>query len=422
MFISSREHSVKLGEIKSKRHFDLGSAKILEMYYQESEHELGLITSNVLEADSLTSNMLDMPESGYQSGQKKQINFDLVSLPDNKDLCGSWRLFLDLDSPMYSERDLNKRKFSSFQDLRSVLPEKSGNKETTEMENATQMKLKLIGISGGEFGDEDKQMVFYLEQENGETVKVTNQDQNEFFSKIYRDMLESGQTKEELKNRAFKIDYDPKQAMVVLNESFNFDTNIKKMVTMELPETESLASLKETITPKAVACLPGVKHKKKRRVYSKMSVLRRESELEVVTEKLSEGLQKIDSVKLINTEETTQKSTREESEIRISVHKPPNLFGLDRNRKSTFGNRGNQLRLYDDSLSGDSSSNASEEEEEDLIKKDIRIRVEVEIKREIWMSLRMGPVLSYAKKIKENMKDMGFEIKFIEDLQLINED
>ena len=46
----------------------------------------------------------------------------------------------------------------------------------------------------------------------------------------------------------------------------------------------------------------------------------------------------------------------------------------------------------------------------------------MDVKKEIWMSLRMGPVLSYAPEIRDNLRARGFEIRFIEDMRLMEEE
>ena len=50
------------------------------------------------------------------------------------------------------------------------------------------------------------------------------------------------------------------------------------------------------------------------------------------------------------------------------------------------------------------------------------MKLTVDVKKEIWMSLRMGPVLSYAPEIRDNLRERGFEIRFIEDMRLIDEE
>ena len=45
-----------------------------------------------------------------------------------------------------------------------------------------------------------------------------------------------------------------------------------------------------------------------------------------------------------------------------------------------------------------------------------KVRVHIEVKRELWMSLRLAPILSYVPQVLDDICEMGFEIKFIEDL------
>jgi hypothetical protein len=114
-FLSSRDHSVKLGEIKSQNQTPGGSQKIIELHLLKSTRSIQKEAENIINNPHPKNQINSNPNNNENNNQneesldsfenheksvnaisnlnkaqnQKNINFELISLPDKKDLCGS---------------------------------------------------------------------------------------------------------------------------------------------------------------------------------------------------------------------------------------------------------------------------------------------------------------------------------------------
>ena len=396
------ETSIKLGEIQSNSNIN-GSERIIELHYQGKKN---------------------------QKGFKNPVDFNLVSLPDHKELCGSWRLLMNLDSPMFSERDLMKKKFRSD---REILITQEDNKIEDFKKKKDTLRLKLIAID--EQNELNNGLVFNMQNDQGEMIKITNENQNHFFEKIYQELMMKDKETMEREQPEMEFDFEPKEAMFMLNQSFHLE--VKSINIESLPQSQKNIKNASLSGPGGMkSFLPSLSRKGTIKGYRKKS-----SRFGSIHEKGRSFQQprprgtlngkaleiKCDLTKISETPDKRKSETdhlnpflrlMQPAEAKDSPDRLNVISNQERSKRS--------LSLYsrDDRSETNLSSTEEEEEEEGEGEgeREIQVKVEIEVKKEFWLSLRMGPVLSYAHQIRINLEDMGYEIKFIEDMHKIKKE
>jgi hypothetical protein len=434
-YMSNNDQSIKLGEIRSKSQTPGGSQKVLELHYLGSK--------KILEG------FLSPPQEPID----KQINFDLISLPDDKELKGSWRLIMNTESPLFSKRDLMKKEFKSERKVDFIESNAENKIQNYDAENLGNdpMRLKLIAVEDQNIAQGKMSMVFHMENEKGEKIQITNETQNEFFNRIYDSIIDQNNNSVKPGTKELTIGYDPKEAMVLLNQSFKFETNSFKIES--LPESQKNIMLRKNTAfsgpyRKQKTFLPGFTRKGTKRGYNRRSLrtgsmsLRSQSLIESKLKERQFSIQAKDGnnkdIEAIIQEEKEKKkklelNQTEKHEEDKEVLKNEVIEEGDEGKEEEINevededeDENDEFGMYSDNESERKNSEYSnqiktetESELEDSKEKDIQVRMEIEVKKELWISLRMGPVLSYADQIRENLDDMGFEIKFIEDMEKI---
>ena len=256
----------------------------------------------------------------------------------------------------------------------------------------------------------------------GEKVEEMSEQQKEFYKDLYNNILRVERGEKDLFGDQFPLDYNPKEAMVMLNESFRIMESVEASED-ERPNEMNVLSVggrpsqfnEKSFIPKMTRRGYTRKITKQPTMFSRNSVFgedkrksklggeRKNSKFMVMdkrgskmigVERKGSGLDKLEGNK------TPKRSVKDE---------------YDGAKKDSF----NPNKSADFSLSGNSENMMpleSENEDQDSVK------VVINLTRELWMSLRMAPVLSYAPQIKENIEALGFRIKFIEDLVVMNEE
>lgn len=404
-FFSSREHSVKLGEIKSKSQTPGGSQKIIELH---------LMKSNRTISDKKMNKSSPFEPNG---DQKKNINFDLVSLPDQKDLCGSWRLLMNNESPLYSQRNLLKKEFKSQRIVEYVNNKPEDFIDQKQKQSISDpMRLKLIAIEDPNLVMGRSSMVFHMENEQGKRIQVTNETQNEFFHTVYKEIMAKQGEPNVQSQTEFNFGFDPKEAMVLLNRSFKIETDSIKIESLpqSQKEIENQRLFRSGSRGQQVKnFIPGLSRKGTIKAYNKMQTHKNS---------LVERKKSFQSSTVAQRLQSLQLSTTRASDF--PQQKNPFLMAAEKEEEAE--DTPERCRIYTKHTMDEGLSLYSDEEEEDEEEegkeKEIQVKMEIEVRRELWISLRMGPVLSYAEKIRENLEDRGFEIKFIEDMEKIQND
>lgn len=401
----------KLAEISSGDNPQ--SQKRIEMYYKDPElgaQEMADSTHfKAPKVTSIVSNELDLERSF------RNLGLDLISLPDQKDYRGSWRILFRLQNNdifedkieakfINSERHLNRKKLPEFLEDISDQKQMTSNKvikivAMQQSQSGTQSQSHGSWL----YSDSSASQVVKLNLMNdkGEEVPVLNEQQVEFYKELYNDILKVERGEKKPAGSQFPIDFNPKEAMVVLNESFKL---------AESAESNGLGSSRDVNNLNPAA---GRKSHFNEKSFLPTKTLRG------YTRKLTKQPTMFSRNSVFNEDKDRRKSKLSMDDRKS--HK------TDNSAKSTPQRRpdkdepkeASENKSADFSLSGDSEEAMaleSEEEEAD------RVKVVINLTREIWMSLRMAPVLSYAPQIRESIESLGFKIKFIEDLVVMNEE
>lgn len=239
-----------------------------------------------------------------------------------------------------------------------------------------------------------------LMNDKGETIPVQNEEQVEFYKELYNDILKVERGEKKPTGSQFPINFNPKEAMAVLNESFKLAESNLSDQPDSLGNSDMLSPAlgrKSQFNEKSfmpTQTLRGYTRKitKQTTLFSRGSVFNEDKDRRKT--KLN-----LDDRKSLKTENSDEKSISQ--------------------KKQEETKNASEAKSADFSLSGDSEEVLpleSDEEEQD------RVKVVINLTREIWMSLRMAPVLSYAPQIRELIESLGFKIKFIEDLVVMNEE
>ena len=355
------------------------------------------------EMTSIVSHELSLRES------KRHLGLDLISLPDQKDYRGSWRILFKLKKDDLFEDKINIEEPNSLRHInRKKLPEFLDEIENPRPVTSNRV-IKIIATHSNDTGSHaswlysdssaSQTMKLNIMDDKGNTKPILNEQQIEFYKELYDDIIKFERGEKELVDNHFPLDFNPKEAMVMLNESFKIgesmvenDPSIENSNMLAVGRNSVLGDM--SLFPKTT--LRGYTRKltKQPTLFSRGSVNDRKS--------LIPSDQKKDSIF----------KSMEGSKNLMKNQKPEE-------GRSTKNNSTKMNKSMDFSLSGDSQDVLPlESEDEDQN----QVKVVINLSREIWMSLRMAPVLSYAPQIKENIEALGFKIKFIEDLVVMNEE
>ena len=400
----------KLAEISSND--DPNSQKKIEMYYKSPElgvqEKLNGSQYVYPEMTSIVSNEMSIHES------KRKINFDLISLPDRKDYLGSWKILLKLEHDDYFQDNIEAKFLQSDRHMnRKNLKDFLENIENPSKVTSNQV-IKIIATPVNEsqshgswlYSDSSASQTMKLNvmDNKGQMIPIQNEEQKKLYEKLYHDIIDIERGEKNPEGNQFPLDYNPKEAMVVLNESF-------KLGESQGPEADSIDQ-GNMLGLGGRASQFGDKNmfpKMTRRGY---------------TRKITKQPTMFSRGSVFNEDKDRRKSRINSQERKFSL-----IQGMEGRRTPTRMGKGDvspsRVKSIKDnksqnfSLSGNSEDMmAIESEKEDFD----RVKVVVNLSREIWMSLRMAPVLSYAPQIKENIEALGFKIKFIEDLVVMNEE
>ena len=409
----------KLAEINS---VDMeGSHRKIEMYYKSPE--LGEQESRgegsaykYPEMTSIVSQELSLKKS------EKNINLDLISLPDQKDYLGSWRILLELQKNDFfqnkinakfhnSDRHINRKNLGAFLEDLDAPPQLASNHV-----------IKIVATHANE--DQSHGSWLYSDSSASQTMKVNvmgNQgksqpimdaQQLEFYKELYEDILRVERGEKTVIGDQFPLDYNPQEAMVMLNESFKIGESLPPSEDESADHLHHLDTNRKTSAFAKDGFIPKMTLRGyTRKITKQPTMFSRNSSA---------------------TDDKSRKKSRQNVEKRASRTNPTDRKGSmlsNLNFKSQYksehngpksehkGERSVDNDAY--SLSGKSENIMQMESDHE---EDDRVKVVINLSREIWMSLRMAPVLSYAPQIKENIEALGFKIKFIEDLVLMNEE
>ena len=396
----SQEESIKVGEIRSKLTTPSGSQRVLELHYLGSKRDI---------AKSGNASSRHIP-------QPKTINYDLVSLPDQKDLCGSWRLLMNMESPLFSQRDLLKKDFKSHRHV-DLAPEEDETGQAVPGQSKEVMRLRLVGVEDANAQQGRNSMVFHMQNELGQIVQIDNEQKNEFFSRIYGEIMTENDNRVKPGTNELEIGFNPKEAMVMLNDNFKLEAESYHVESQPESQREMYPSKISWTSSKFVkqqSFLPGLSNRTTIRAYTKKSSrlgslggrsrsmrIREEAQFRKLST-LSNPFNKDDKK---GPDANASQSGEEPEEKGDSV----DIYSEGSERKSK------SIGIY--SSENEKDETEEEEEEEEAKEKDIQVKLEIEVKRELWISLRMGPVLNFSEQIRDTLDEMGFEIKFIEDLE-----
>lgn len=325
----------------------------------------------------------------------REIPLDLISLPDQNQLSGSWKILLG--ESMHSASENYKTEIQS----EKLVQTQNLNEFMQDIENKSVIKVVAQPASNSNndfniYSDSSYTGSFkiYIEKENGNKSPIMNPDQNELYQTLYEDIIRVEKGEQPILNDMFPLNINHKDAMVMLNESFTLN-NLEDQYTIEdiNPSTDPNNLFKKS---------PKINKDKTSAMTTKRTYTR-----------------KITQHKKLLNEPKTNTNNNNPNPPKGSVFLKQS--GLEK-RKTVLG-KVIKNELEDENLESQNISVSEYEELSDDENKFIEnVKVQLEVKRELWISLRMAPVLSYAPQIKENIDALGFEIKFIEDLITIDEE